>query len=157
MIYTVRDSITRPANVTAYAAGDVIAEATTNDHFAFARFLRGLGSDGVTIRNAKLTSSVNAGTNLDGVLYLFSSDIAEVGDNAAFAPTDAEILTCLGSISFPTASWEDMGAAGDICIASGVDLYTRPGAFTVYGVLVARNAYTPTSGEVFTVDLEIEA
>jgi hypothetical protein len=73
---TLSDSITRPANTTAYAAGDVISAVTTNDHYAFdsskAGQLRG------KIEMARMMVLANQSTKPDLELWLFAEDIAEV-------------------------------------------------------------------------------
>ena len=63
-------------------------------------------------------------------------------------------------ISFAQANFKvgdaTSGANGNcICIADNlsIPIKTLSGANTLYGVLVARNAYTPVSGESFTVRL----
>jgi hypothetical protein len=166
----VRDSITRPADTTAYSAGDVISEATTNDHYTFgaagtsalndtklARAEVGTG----TINKATLYSSANQATKLDAELWLFTSDITEVADNSAFAPSDAEVLTLVDIISFPTTGWKignaTAGAGGNaVCVVVNIDRPYKTGTSGIlYGQLVARNGYTPVSGEVFTVDLTV--
>jgi hypothetical protein len=157
-----RASITRPANTTNYTAGDVVSDVTANNHFVFEK-----SADRVVsgyISGAIIISSVAASTELDGELWLFREDVAKVADNAAFAPTDAELLTLLGVIDFPTASWKAAGAAGAICDvdfepkAYRVNALSTDGAVKspIYGQLVARNAYVPTSGEVFTIILKIQ-
>lgn len=153
-----RDSITRPANTTAYTAGDVIAEVTTNDHFVFSDAVKAGHNTGM-ISNARIFSSANQGTKLDAELWLFHTNITEAGDNAAFAPTDAELLTLVGIIDFPVASWKagnaTAGADGNsVCVVENIGIAFRA-IQNLYGVLVARNAYTPVESEVFTIDLVI--
>lgn len=154
----VRASLTRPANVTAYAAGDVVA-AAAGDHFTFEELIQPKTLSG-SISTARLHSSGNQGTKLDGELWLFSADIAEVGDNAAFNPSDAEMLTMIGIIDFGVASWRvgsaGAGASGNaVCEVKNIGLALKGAGQTVYGVLVARNGYTPLSGEIFTCDLVV--
>lgn len=156
----IRDAITRPANTTAYTAGDVIAEVTTNDHLLFSEVVRkGPNHGSGMITNAIIRSSANQGTKLDAELWLFSVDMTEVADNAAFAPTDAELLTLVGVIDFPVASWKagaaTAGAGGNaVCLVENIGIAFRT-TENLYGVLVARNAYTPVASEIFTVDLVI--
>lgn len=161
----VSDSITRPANTTQYAAADVISEVTTNDYFTFADVARpGILSG--TIKRAILHSSANQATKLDGELWLFRESIGEKADNAAFAPSDAEMLTFIGKIDFATASWVagtvTSGAGGNAYCETSPDLEFSTGSLNatkqpvIYGQLVARNTYTPISGEVFTCELLID-
>lgn len=154
-------SLTRPSNTTQYAAGDVISAVTTNNHFEFADAVRrGPSLLSGSISSARIVSSANQATKLDAELWLFDEDIAEVADNFAFAPTDAEMLTLVGIIPFPVADWyvgkADSGTDGNaVCQVDGLSIAFQAKTTTLYGQLVARNAYTPISAEVFTVDLLI--
>jgi len=152
------DSITRPSNTTTYAANDVISEVTTNDHYSFTAPNQ-LTRSGEIV-HASIVSNDAVATSLDGELYLFYADIAEVADNAALALTDAEMLTCIGVIDFATANWKDgkAGAGGTSrCDVSGLSIpYSINDVssdYVIYGQLVAANAYVPVSAEVFTVTL----
>lgn len=153
----ITSSITRPANTTAYAAGDVISEVTTNNHHTFADVSRhtNWGVDTGTILSARVISSVAGSPNLDCELWLFDTDIAEVADNSAAAVTDAEMLTLIGIIDFPAGQWKTVGA-NSVCAIDNVNLpYRSNTSGQIFGQLVARNAYTPASGEVITSDLWI--
>jgi len=163
---TFSDSITRPSNTTAYTAGDVISEVTTNDHFTFgaasddgSKRVTRVGVNSGVINWARLHSSANQSTKLDCELLLFHADIAEVADNAAFAPTDAELATRVAVVDFPASFWKegdaDSGADGNaLCEAMNLDIPFRA-LRHLYGQLVARNGYTPISGEQFVVELGI--
>lgn len=155
------DSITRPANGNVYAAGDVISAVTTNDHFTFLEVNR-TGTKtkqlGGSIATARLHSSANQATKLDGELWLFNTDIVKVADNSAFAPTDTEMLTLVGVIDFPVANWKVGNAAvgvvgNSVCEAFNLGLAYKGASTTLYGQLVVRNVYTPVTGEIFTVEL----
>lgn len=163
---TFRSALTRPADTTAYAAGDVVSAVTTNDHFTF-----GADSDSntkvpgrpglltLTLNSVRLFSSANQSTKMQAELWLFHTDIAEVADNAAFAPTDAEMLTCVAVVPIPTAAWlvgkADSGADGNAtAFIDNIDIPVRAsGDGILYGQLVVRNAYTPVSGQVITCDI----
>ena len=163
------DAITRPANAAAYAAGDVISEVTTNDHLTFgtATAVDGSGNPvgapgklSGSIDVARCFSSANQSTLPDLELWLFHTDIAEVADNSAFAPTDAEMLTLIGIIDFPVADWKvgtaTAGAGGNaVCEARQIGLPFRLATQVLYGQLVVRNAYTPVTSETFTVELVV--
>jgi len=165
----ISDSITRPADTTAYTAGDVIAEVTNNDYFTFGAS----GTDGVarpmvwtgSIETVTVTSSANQATKPSLELWLFHTLIAEVADNAAFAPTDAELATCIGIVTLADTGFKvgnaGAGAAGNIIqVVAGVGMPfraipTSASPAVIYGQLVVRNAYTPVASEVFTVQLMI--
>lgn len=159
----VTSALTRPADTTDYAAGDVISAATSNDHFTFLDAARSGGKNkqlGGAIATARLHSSANVAVKLDSELWLFREDIAEVADNSAFAPTDAEMLTLIGVIDFNLANWKEgnatVGAGGNAVVeAFNLGLAFKSATTTIYGQLVARNAYIPVTGEIFTVELVI--
>ena len=155
-------SVTRPANTIDYTAGDVVS-TVTDAHFTFVDAARPGTQNkqlGGSIATARLHSSANVATKMDAELWLFHTDIAEVADNSAFAPTDAEMLTLVGVIDFATANWKagiaTAGAAGNaVCEAFNLGLAFKSATTTLYGQLVVRNAYVPVSGEVFTAELVI--
>lgn len=159
MIKVTSGSLIRPANTTAYAAGDVIAAVTTALTLPFT-VSKTVGRGGI-IRNAVINSSAAVATKLDCDLFLFSSDITDLdADNAAFTPTDAQMLTLVGIITFPTASWKagdaTVGADGNAtCVISNINIASSHDI--LYGVLIARNAYVPVSDEVITVKLYVES
>ena len=156
------DSIIRPDNATAYAAGDVISEVTTNDHLTFLKAMDPGDEKTGIILGGRIHSSANNTTLPDLELWLFDKDITEVADNGAFAPTDAEMLTLIGVIVFPVASWiignAGAAAAGNaFCEVMNLDIPFRlgkvPGALNIYGQLVVRNVYTPVASETFSCNL----
>lgn len=146
-------TITRPSNTTQYAANDVIATGTSSSEFSG---LSAFAGGGGIIQSALIVSSNNATTKLSCDLLLFSEAQTTAADNAAYAPTDAMMLTLLGSISFATGSWlaANAGAAATgnaYCVAVNCGIALSQD--TVHGVLVARNTYTPVSDEVLTIKL----
>ena len=152
-------SFIRPSNTTAYAAGDVISEVTTNNHFTFKLGREGRADENgcfsFTIERGLITSSAAVSPAPDLELWLFDTDIAEVADNSAFAPTDAEMLTWIGTIDFPLSDWKTAGANAG-CAAERLAMTIKASTSTsgnIYGQLVIRNAYVPTSAEVYQVTL----
>lgn len=153
-------TITRPGNTTTYADGDVITGATP----AALQFkLQQLNNNHmILLQHAMLIDSANQATKLIADLWLFSSAPALVDDdNAAWTPLDADLANLLGIVQFESANWivgdATSGANGNaVCRATAlaIPIVRDPQDTTViHGVLVARNAYVPVSGEVFTVRL----
>lgn len=156
-------SFTRPSNATQYAAGDVVSEITTNDHYTFEGMSRSGEQTGI-IETAICISSTPEATPPDLELWLFQKDIADVADNTAFAPTDANIADLIGIIDFPTGTWVvgkvGTGGTGNaLCTITDIQIpfQTIDGKDnrSIFGQLVVRNTYTPISGEIFTVILNI--
>jgi len=153
-------SFTRPADTNAYAAGDVVCNSTSAPAvMQFLESVRVVGGSGI-ITKASILDYANQGTKLECELWLFTDDPAAVNDNAAFAPSDAELAYLIGVIPVVDdyVGLSGSGADGSVVIQSAiVDLpfQAAVASSTIYGVLVARNAYTPISAEVFTVRLHI--
>lgn len=160
-VYTrVSDSFTRPANTTAYASGDLVAnDVDAVDVVPLEFSFTTSEGRGLRIVGAKIKKSNTTATNSSMSLHLYSlSPDSVVGDNGVFSTNES---TFIGSITFPT-----MQAYTDACTAvmhSGA----VSGGFNplvweitttdrIYGLLKAEAAYTPASAEVFTVNLIVE-
>lgn len=164
---TVSANFTRPNDTNAYTAGDVVADSTSAA--AVITFvLQGPGANvgplgsGI-IQTATLISSQNAATKLDGRLWLFDTAPASYGnDNEALTLTDAEMRAALQVILFPTGSWvagdATSGANGNaLCNAQSLwlPINTTKDSNAIFGVLEARNAYSPVANERYDVRLGI--
>ena len=156
----VNGSFTRPSDTNVYAANDVICNSTSAPVIitfsGCARVSLGSGE----IQSCVLTDSGNETLKLEGDLFIFDTTVTMDNDNAAFTPTDAEMATCLGVITF-SASSPKSGTAGTGGNCQYPDSITKAIPFVcltstnLYGILVARNAYVPISAEVFTFRLGI--
>lgn len=152
----IKASVTRPSNANAYAAGDVIGTAAS-DVIAFPNLARSNGGAGMII-NAVVVDSASQATKPSLELWLFTVAPAAVADNAAFAPTDAELENLVGVIDLTSVRVGNatVGAGGNSVLPSAVSTLPfkcEAGSTTLYGVLVVRNAYTPVADEKFTVIL----
>lgn len=156
--WTATQTITRPANTTQYADGDGVSTATTGTILTFA------GVAPAHKMGGKITGAYIHKTDQDTTaaafdLYLFDTTVAGAGfeDNNAIAITDAEWQTGVGFISFVAADWRNV-VTGDAYNKTNLDLSYECAAddTNLYGVLVARDTYTPASAEVFTIRLSGE-
>jgi hypothetical protein len=151
---TVSTDITRPADTTAYATNDALSDSTsapTSGGFTFTSAARKSGGSGV-ITDAIITTSNDAGTLLQGEIWLFNQAVTNVNDNAAFAVSDAEIKTCVGKIPF---TLEDAGNNG-FYHAQNLNIgFTCSGSANLRYLIRVKNAYTPASAEVLTCVLKI--
>lgn len=153
-------SYTRPANTTQYASGDTISDSATV--LTFDLGLNDITQNGTTgiIVQAILTDSAYQSTSLDAELLLFSVAPTAPTDNAACAITDAELAYLVARLRFSTvvAVNPTSGAGGNCFYVSSQENEIFECASdddALYGVLIARNAYTPVSGEIFSVKLKI--
>lgn len=143
---------TRPADTTAYTAGDVIYPAVPAEGDQIrALTLTNLAVGGGTnlfITNVVLVDFAAETTKLDASLYFFSAPLETAPvDNAAFAPTAVDMANFLGKIDLPQANAEEVGAHTVYQVPGNIVVPTA--SANLYGVLVANNAYTPVSGEKF--------
>lgn len=151
------DSIVRPADVTAYTAGDVVS-TLAGKNLLFGNIATQGGS---ILRAVTLIDDANVAPKPDLELWLFDSAPVAVADNAAFAPSDAEMKRLIGVVVLATANFKianaGAAAAGNSAIyVTGLDMPIRSANGTLYGQLVVRNAYVPVSGEEFTIRLQAE-
>lgn len=152
-------SFTRPADTTAYGIGDVVCNSTSSPTvMTFSSVARANGGSG-RIVGASLVLGSNPTTKPTYDLMLFDTAPAIDNDNALFTPTDAEMLKCVARIPFAVPTVGDATGTGTNCVyfASVLEPYIcDPAASALYGVLVARNAVTPSSADTYNVRLIVE-
>lgn len=158
----IQASFTRPADTTAYAVGDLVANSTTAGSvvpLSFANAVRSAG-DCVRIERVRIEKSGTSLTNASFRLHLFeASPTPTVGDNGVFNNAGAlatnNVLNMAGT--FPvTLIWSGSdGAAGIGVPTTGGGATVSPtSGTTLFGLLEVTGVYTPVSGEVFYVVLE---
>lgn len=149
--HKVSDSYTRPADTTAYAAGDLVANSTTAGSVELLTFAFG---NETWLRKVRLHKSDPDVTNAQFRLWLIDDSAVTFsnGDNGALAigSSTLDIADVLATIDLTVAA--SLTGSGDV-VQTTFDrgLYRLPA--TVYGFLEARAAYTPGSAEVLTVTL----
>lgn len=151
---TITVDVTRPADVTAYAAGDAISNSTTaptSGGFTLTGAARKSGGSGI-ITDVIVTSSNDPATRLSGEVFFFNQSVTNINDNSAFAVSDTEIKTCVGVVPFTLF---DAGNNGLAHLTGLNILFTCSGSADLRFLLRARNAYTPASAEVITVVVKI--
>lgn len=144
---------TRPANTTAYASGDLAANSTTAGSVVPMEFTdAGRGR----VARARLSKSGVSVTNAAFRLHLFARGALTFanGDNGVLSVNGA--ANYLGAMDVTIAQAFTDGATGVLTPISGHGPAIEIPSGTVFGVLEARGAYTPASGEIFTVSLEAE-
>ena len=145
----------RPANTTAYAIGDVLNADTIVVPISFT-VARANDTTGWVI-GGKCTSSATVATAPNIDLLLFDATFATAADNAAFAPTDANMLTYIGKVNFNSwVSYSTTASASDGTVATPFAFAPASGTQLIYGVAVLKNAYVPVSGEVFSFSLDVD-
>ena len=115
---------------TAYTANDQLGTQLT-----FANAVRQNGATGV-IQSATLLDQAAVIGAVD--LYLFDRSVTLAGDNVAAAFSDADMLFCLGIISFPAPQ----GGTGNSISTVVSGLGIMPSATSLFGALVTRSGHT---------------
>ncbi len=147
-------SITRPSDAAAYTAGDVI-ETTAASYLIFEDVLETAGAP-FLIMGALLridTGTIPAGMSAFR-LHLYDAAPTAVADNAVFNLPVADRTQYIGYIDFI-----EIVDLGDTLIAqaTNVNLVGKlvEGSTDLYGLLQTVGAYTPASGTVYTVSLNV--
>lgn len=158
----IQATFTRPADTTAYAAGDLVANSTTAGSvipLSFTNAVRTAG-DCLRIERVRVEKSGASLTNAAFRLHLFeSSPTPTVGDNGVFNNAGAlatnNVLNHAGTFSV-IMSWSGSdGAMGIGVPTTGAGATVSPtSGTTIFGLLEVTGAYTPASGEVFYVVIE---
>lgn len=143
-------SFTRPANTTAYTAGDLVANNTTAGSVSpfTCRFSEASGPlwlRSVTLRKSQ-ASSLNANFRL---WFLNASPTVSNGDNGAIAGDFLSTVLFEPILLDTTTVLSGGGAIGTSMFDDGMLPLTAP----VYVLLEAMAAYAPASGETFTLDV----
>ena len=145
-------SFTRPSNTDAYAAGDVIGPVTTPATLNFSAAV-----PNSFIIGAKCTKDAATVSNSDFRLWLYvgAASPTPIADNSPWTTLYANDAICVGYIDLGTAVTDGSGSDSAFSQNFGVQIPTvgSSTAGNLYGVLVAKAAYVPESGEKFTVTL----
>ena len=156
MAYKSTVNITRPANTTAYTAGDVIGNSTSAGGAVLALGTFGNSSGfafitGVTLR-IDLTAIPSGMTSFRAHLYK-SSPGSALADNDAWDLPSGDRSAYLGYIDIGTPA--DVGSTLFVQYDEVNKLIELNGSAptTVYGYLVTNGGYTPTSGETMQLTM----
>lgn len=127
----------------AYAAGDAVGGLLT-----FANAGRQTGVGGV-IKNIILIDEAGIDTSLE--LWLFDQAFTPMADNAAWAPSTADLQNLVGIIYSSNGSWSAAGtpSVNDIEVSKRYDVVGT----SLYGQLVTRGTPTFVATDDITVKL----
>lgn len=150
--------VTRPADTTAYASGDLVANSVTAGSVTPCSITAARVNDGTgMIRRVRLTTSSTSLTNASFRVHFYRScTITNAnGDNAAWSTDGA--LNYIGAVDITLDKAFTDGAKGIGSPNAGSEINFTPvtGAKTLCALIEARGAYTPTSGETFTLAAEL--
>jgi len=149
-------NFTRPADTTAYAANDLVANSTTAGSVdAMSLTIGRIAAGSAMLRRAKLHKSGTSVTNANFRVHLFRADPTTVtnGDNGAFSVSG--VADYLGAFDVNIGQAFTDGAAGfGVPTVGGEIAIKLASGQVIYALLQALGAYTPASAEVFTLTVE---
>jgi len=158
-IVTPSNAFTRPANVTAYASGQLVANSTTAGSVVPLSWTSAARVSGGNfyIRRVRMTLSSKSVTLTSFRIHFYTvTPTIANGDGAAWSTTLANYVC---KMDVPVASWE---AGTDVSIGFGLptsgdgnECNVVASAQTLFALVEARAAYVPASGETITVIPEI--
>ena len=145
---------TRPADTTAYTAGDLVANSVTAGSvvpFEVSFTAGGNANPFLQITRVKLRKNAVSVTNAAFRVHFYadSPGTPSNGDNGAIA-ADTQAVRGYVDVTVDTAG--STGSYGSA--APTVPILVRPYQGKVYVLIEARGAYTPASEETFRVDFE---
>jgi hypothetical protein len=149
-------TVTRPADTTAYASGDLLANSTTAGSvtpitLAVARVNDGSGM----IRRVRLKKTGTSGTPITFRVHFYKAlPTVTNGDNGVWLTTES---TYLGSSDVTMDKVFSDGAKGIGAPNTGSEINFTPavGTKNIFALIEVRGAYTPTSAEMFTLTVEV--
>ncbi len=157
IVQSASGTITRPADTTAYASGDLVANSVTAGSVTalqFSTLARISGGSGVIV-GARIQKSTAGITNAAFRVHYFDTvpTFTSAGDNSALSTVVvASAKGYLGYVDIPA-----MVGFSDVAWGTGAPDNSRgsipfkASAQIIYAIVEARGAYTPGSAEVFTI------
>ena len=147
----------RPNDTIAYAAGDLVANATAAGAVVPLRIdlgaIAAVGHGMTRITRARLTKSGPSAANASFRIHLYeAAPVPANGDNGAWSTDHA--ASWLGSIDVTSMLAFTDGCTGTGSATAGSEMFLRLAGAAVFALLEAKASYTPVANEVFTLTLE---
>lgn len=143
-------TITRPANTTAYADTDLVANNTTAGSVTPFTWDDKANTAQMRLVSGMLVKSTNTTANGSFRLWLFdrSKEVTN-GDNGTIAPTT--MTGFLGTLSGSATLGGTAGARTPLAVDVQGQIWPATGK--LYGLLEAKAAYAPGDSETFAIEL----
>lgn len=156
--YTVNPeaTFTRPADTTAYSTGDLVANSTTaGSVVAMVLPAARVPAGSFMIRRIRLRKSGTSLTSASFRVHLWTTaPTVANGDNGVFSASGAANYIGAADVIL-TQAFTD-GAVGFATPSVGSELARKLSSGTdVFALVEARAAYTPVSGEIFSLQLDV--
>jgi hypothetical protein len=147
----------RPNDTTAYAAGDLVANATAAGAVVPLQIdlgnIAAVGHGMTRITRARLTKSGTSPTNASFRIHLYeAAPVPQNGDNGAWSTDHA--ASWLGNIDVTSMLAFTDGCTGTGSAPAGSEMFLRLAGGSVFALIEAKAAYTPVASETFTLTLE---
>lgn len=157
---TITVTKTRPANTTAYTAEDVVSEnASSGTAWTFANAARTTGGSGTIVRAVLLDDDTARTQSM--ILFLYNvTPTCNLNDNVANdGPVSADADNFIGAIEFDALVDQGTGFSYATQVPGNGNLplpfQCASGDNDIYGVLVDDTGFTPSSGEIFRITLQV--
>lgn len=152
-VKTVSAEVTRPADTTAYAAKDAIANSTSAPTvITFTGAVNNIGESGV-IRKATLQTDQAANTSTFRLHLFNAAPTTLTNDNAAQLIDYADKASYLGYIDITNVA----EAGSSIGVNTNAFHFVSGATVNLFGMLESVGGFTPASGQKFNIKLVIES
>jgi hypothetical protein len=150
-------SLTRPADTTAYTALDALSSSTSSPTLlTFTNIARINEGSGYLVKARLVTNQPTNAARFR--LHLYNTAVTAINDNAPFTLLYANRATKIGTLDFDALGTE--GSGSDCAEATNASARLKfvcaAASRTIYGILETRDGFTPTSGQLFFVELMAE-
>ena len=149
-------SFARPADTTAYAVNDAVANSTSAPTIlTFANAGRVVGGSGYIVKAELCTDQAACVAAFR--LHLFTTSVTPYNDNAAYTALWANRASRVGYIDFPAVAQEGSGSTSAFALWLGQLLYVCDVAATsLFGLLETKSVFTPASAQNFSIRLGVD-
>lgn len=157
---TLSSNFNRPADTNVYAAGDLVANSTTAGSVvipSIVNAVRQAGGGGHLLK-AKLRKTNNSITNASFRVHFATAAPSSItnGDNGVLSVSGAADYRGSMDITLDRQLTDGAVGFGIPAVGNSIPLDLPGSNTTLFWWLEARAAYTPASGETFTLDVDIQ-
>jgi len=149
-------SFARPADTTAYAVNDAVANSTSAPTImTLANAGRVIGGSGYIVKAELCTDQAACVAAMR--MHLFTTSVTPYNDNAAYTSLYANRASRIGYIDFPALAQEGAGSTSAFALWIGQLLYVCAAADTsLYWLLETKTAFTPASAQNFNIKIGVD-
>ena len=149
-------SFTRPADTTAYAANDAIADSTSEPTLlSFANCANANGGQGYIVKTRLLTNQKTCTARFR--LSFYHTAPSPVNDNAPKPMLYANKDKLIGRIDLDPCNTEDTSSDAAYALSTALMPYVCAAAdTTIYCILTTLDAFTPASAQQFYLEITCE-